>query len=103
MGQTDQKPTSLSLRLTEIPIPPRAPKGEGTKQYVLPEPIPEVNSMLSKVKQEIREPMRDERPFESERLIASGITKIVEHDPIVFFRGSTSFHRLRRKSFATHL
>ena len=39
LGQTDQKPTPLTLRLTEISIPPRAPKGEGLKQYVLPEPI----------------------------------------------------------------
>ena len=45
--------------------------------------------MLSKVKQETQEPMQGERLFESERLIASGINKIVEHDPIVFFRGSS--------------
>ena len=68
LGRVDQKPTCLSLRLTEIPIPPRALKGEGTKQYALPEPIPEVDSMLSKVEQEIPEPMQDERPLESERL-----------------------------------
>ena len=100
LGQTDQKPTHLLLRLTEIPIPPRAPKGEGLKQYVLPEPILEVNSPLSKVKQEIRRktkdssdarrnPTQDERQFESERLTADGIIKIVEHDPIVLFRGSS--------------
>ena len=105
LGQTDQKPTHLALRLTEIPIPPRAPKDEGTKHYVLPEPIPEVNPMLSKVKRETQEPVQDERPFESERLIASGIIKIVEHDPIVVFRGlsiplSTD---LAWESFATHL
>ena len=88
-GQTDQKPAHLSLRLTETPIPPRAPKGEGSKQYVFPEAIPEVDSTLSRVKREIQEPIQDERPFESERLTADGIIKIVEHDPFVFFRGSS--------------
>ena len=33
--------------------------------------------------------MQDERPLESERLTANGIIEIVEHDPIVFFRGSS--------------
>ena len=45
--------------------------------------------MLSRVKQETQEPIQDERPFESKRLTASGITKIVEHDQIVFLRGSS--------------
>ena len=45
LGRTDQKPTFLSLQLTGIPIPPRAPKGEGTKKYVLPEPESEAHSM----------------------------------------------------------
>ena len=89
LGQTNQKPTLLSLRSTEIPIPPKAPKSEGAKQYVLPEPALEVNSMLSKVKQETPEPRHDDRPFESEGSTASGITEIVEHDPLVFFRGSS--------------
>ena len=89
MGQIDQKPTHFSLRLTEIPIPPRAPKGEGPKRYVLPEPLPEADSSLSKIKQETQEPTRDERLFESERLTANGILGIVEHDPFVFFRGQS--------------
>ena len=89
LGQADQKPTFLSLRRTEIPIPPRAPKGKGTKQCVLPEPIPEASLLLLKVKHETQEPMQDERPPESEKLTASGILEIVEHDPIVFFRGSS--------------
>ena len=71
LGQTDQKPTHLSLRLTESPIPPRAPKSEGLKQCVLPKPIPEVSSMLSKVKQEVQESKQNERPFESEGLTAN--------------------------------
>ena len=55
----------------------------------MPEPIPEVDSSLSKVKQETQEAAQDERPFESERLTADGIIKIVKHDPFVFFRGSS--------------
>ena len=84
--QEESEPDSNDPR---IPIPPRAPKGEGTKEYVLPKPVPEVDSMLSKVKQETQEPIQNERPLESERLTASGIIEIVEHDPIVFFRGSS--------------
>ena len=104
MGQTDQKPTYLSLRRTEIPIPLRALKGEGSKQYTLPEPILEADSPLCKVKQEVQEPIQNERPFESERLTVDGIIEIVKHDPLVFFRGSsiplsTDF----TESFATHL
>ena len=89
LGQTDQKPTFLSLRLTEIPIPPRAPKGEGTKQYVLPEPVFEADLSLPKTKQEPSEPVRDKSLCQSGKLSADKVLEIVEHDPIVFFRGSS--------------
>ena len=83
LGQPDQKPTFLTLQRTEIPIPPRAPKGEGLKQYTLPEPKPSIELTLPKVKQEVREPTRIERPT------ADKVAEIVEPDPIVFFRGSS--------------
>ena len=66
LGQTDQKPTHLSLRPTKIPIPPRETEGEGLKRYALPKPILETDSSLLTVKQEIQEPIQDERPFENE-------------------------------------
>ena len=88
LGQTDQKPTHLSLRPTKIPIPPRETEGEGLKRYVLPKPILETDSSLLTVKQETREVTQEERPFEIEELTADGVLKIVEHDSFVFFRGS---------------
>ena len=89
MGQTDQKPTFLSLQLTEIPLPPRAPKDEGTKQYVLPEPVPEANMMLSKVKQETQESVG----IENGSFTANGIVKTVEHDPARVFHFPTTSQR----------
>ena len=55
LRQTDQKPIYLNLQRTEIPIPPRAPKGEGLKQYILPEPMLSTEPALFKVKQEVQE------------------------------------------------
>ena len=83
LRQPDQKPPYLDLQQTEIPLPPRAPKGEGLKQYTLPEPMADSELMLSKVKQEIQEPTRNERPITDKAI------EIVEPDPIVLFRGSS--------------
>ena len=44
MRQTDQNPVHFELLRTEIPIPPRAPKGEGLKRYTLPKPILEIKT-----------------------------------------------------------
>ena len=89
LRQTDQKPIYLNLQRTEIPIPPRAPKGEGFKRYTLPEPMPSTEPTLSRVKQEIQETTQDEKPVVSERSVTNEVTEIVEPDPLVFFRGSS--------------
>ena len=89
MGQIDQKPAHLSLRLTEIPLPPWADKDKGLKWYVLPEPKLEVDLPLGRVKQEEQETSQEERPFKNEKLTADGALKIVEHDSFVSFRGSS--------------
>ena len=89
LGQVDQKPIHLELHRTEIPIPPRTEKGNGLKQYKLPEPTLKVDSPSIRIKQEHRETAQSERPFESEEYSAEGVLKIVEHNDSIIFRDSS--------------
>ena len=49
-----------------IPIPPRADKSKGSKQYVLPEPILEEDLSLRIVKQETQEVAQGERQLSAD-------------------------------------
>ena len=59
------------------------------KQYKLPEPVTEINHPSHIIKQEAQEPVLNERPIENEKLTASGVLKIIEHNASVFFQDSS--------------